>query len=246
MPTILDGGGVRVGSVPAYVDINSHDDKDVIIVGRSGSGKTTFAKNLLRGLLAKDAPVIACIIDPAAEYMEAMSGGGMFRVDVDMAKLLDSSMGQKADYGVTGRVEMSPDIAEIAARHPRYAFHITAQHPHARAKQVAAVFNYMGGLPPETRKIIVVDDAGPDNLPASMAGLENATLVITAQYLTWSEWLLEYAKKVGTRVALGGSDGWSGETLDALRITKADLEGLDRHKALVAVGDNKAIVEVPG
>ena len=234
MQTILDGGGVRIGSVPAFIDIDTHENKNVVIVGASGSGKTTFAKNLLRGILKQDIPVIACIIEPAGEHTKEIRDAGLSVL---------SLYGNKRTGTTDGMLEDS-EMERAMRKHPRMAFHINTRH--AVAGQVAGALNHMKGMPPETRKIIVVDDATPDNIPIDMAGLENTTVVIITQYLTWSEWLLEYSKQTHTRVALGSRDGWSEVTLDALRISKSDLEGLDRHKALVAVGNKKAIVEVPG
>ena len=72
-PSIMDTNGVQIGSdggVPVFVDFFRRDSERVnsnmVIVGKSGSGKSYATKSLLANLAADDAKIF--ILDPEDEY----------------------------------------------------------------------------------------------------------------------------------------------------------------------------------
>ena len=72
-PSIMDAKGVQIGSdgsVPVFVDFFRRDSERVnsnmVIVGKSGSGKSYATKSLLSNLAADDAKIF--ILDPEDEY----------------------------------------------------------------------------------------------------------------------------------------------------------------------------------
>lgn len=70
----------------------------------------------------------------------------------------------------------------------------------------------------------------------------NTVIVAVTQGISGSSSLTEFAKLSDTRIVVGGRVRLGGGAADALRVTKSDLKGLGRHKALVAAGTAKAIV----
>ncbi|MCQ2424317.1 MAG: DUF87 domain-containing protein [Clostridia bacterium] len=72
---IADPNGIRLGSadgVPVFIDFfkrdSEHVNSNMVIVGKSGSGKSYAAKSLLANLAADDAKIF--ILDPENEYTE--------------------------------------------------------------------------------------------------------------------------------------------------------------------------------
>ena len=72
---ISDAGGVKLGEsdgIPVFIDFFRRDSErvnsNVVIVGKSGSGKSYATKSILSNLAADDAKIF--ILDPENEYME--------------------------------------------------------------------------------------------------------------------------------------------------------------------------------
>ena len=75
---ISDEGGIRLGEsdgIPVFIDFFRRDSErvnsNIVIVGKSGSGKSYATKSLLANLAAEDAKIF--ILDPENEYMELAS-----------------------------------------------------------------------------------------------------------------------------------------------------------------------------
>lgn len=231
---------VKVGSVPIYVDLN--DNKNVIIVGTTGAGKTTFANNLLRGMLGNDSPVTVCVVDKVGAHMGDIRDAGLSVISLTGNKRTGTTDGLLSDA----------EIARVVEKHPRAALCVDAYPPAAMFEQSVAAFRHMLKSSPERRKIIVAEDIYGDGFAGAIletvrsGGESNITVILTAHAITDVPWIQEFAKRSDVRVIVGKPATWGKKALDALRVTKADLEGLDRHKALVAAGDNKATVEFTG
>lgn len=240
MQTILDGYGVRIGSIPAYIDIGMREDENIIIVGASGSGKTTFAKTLLRGILKADIPVIACIVDQRNEYLREIGDAGLSVLDLPPAE------------PSTGETDRKADAAGNRKRHPRAVFHANTRHagkPDVLGRQVGAALTYMSKASSEVFKILLVEDTS-DEISTALDKIDqqkwptNLLCILTATHVSRSEMLMEYAKGADIRVITGKPHKWGEAALAAMHLNESDLEGLDRHRALVAVDDRNAIVEV--
>lgn len=227
---------------PAYLKIDTDLSNGVIIVGRTGCGKTTLARHMLRGMLRLDGNVVAFIAGQTANE---------FMGEVSDAKL--TTLG-KPDTWRPDNPPSDSEAADTMSKYPRAVFHTTDVRPDKAVAKAANALLFMRNVPKETRKIVLVDDlyysGMTEEVLADLAkfGREsNAIVVFVVQELGVSKQADEFTQSAGVRIILGGYDDiYNGidHLSDTLRVSKHDVSGLKIHTALVVVGNKTSTVEL--
>ena len=114
-PSIMDENGVQIGSdggVPVFVNFFRRDSERVnsnmVIVGKSGSGKSYATKSLLSNLAADDAKIF--ILDPEDEYStlaknlkgKFINVGNALQGRLNPFNIITNLDDEESDSGVTG------------------------------------------------------------------------------------------------------------------------------------------------
>lgn len=210
--------------------LNTEKPTNLVSVGSSSCGQTTAAKSWLRNFMLGDERAIACVVDIASEYEDAVGGMGF-----EVRPLTDARPPPRRVIYVGQRRA----AAEAAAARPA-------------AERLAAAFDMMKTADPAVPKILLVDTATyMDGFPDMFAGMaaeaasHNMTMVLVFNRI--GEMGRRYAELCGVRVVFRCIEGLPEPILAALRLSTPDinrvLDGLKRHTALVAVGDYEDVVE---